>query len=204
MVGEAATYYRTAAGSYIVGSGIANRDFSREGFVGQFYFGPHVDVQVVTQHGSDNVWFGQGYGNPLLPSDGSVTCSAPATGCPPNAPPGTTLPVGSQAPSWNGVLIEPHYVYSPQLIFIARYETIRMSQQANGSGYPGGSSPSNLGNISDYTLAMRYNPFMTSREGFAWHNEWNWKQQTGTGPALGLSSPNATYTEFLTGFDFDF
>jgi hypothetical protein len=67
-----------------------------------------------------------------------------------------------------------------------------------------GPSPSDFGNISTYTLAVRWNPFMTSRAGFALHNEWNWKHQIGTGPQLGLSTPNATYTEFLSGFDFDF
>jgi hypothetical protein len=216
MVGEAATYYRTAGSVPIAGSGIANKSFYRAGFVGQFYFGAHFDVQVVTQHGWDNAWFGQGFGNAVATDgNGGTTCTGAAgtPGCPPNNFPGTALPIGSQAPTWNGVLIEPHYVYSPQLIFIGRWETNRMSRQANGPGYgigilgPNGLTgpqASNFGNISDYTLAMRYNPFMTSRAGFAWHNEWNWTQQTGTGPLLGLSSPNATYTEFLTGFDFDF
>src|SRR5208283_3543797 len=54
MAGEAATYYRTSAGVPIPGSGIGNKGFSREGFTGQFYFGPHFDVNVVTQHGEDN------------------------------------------------------------------------------------------------------------------------------------------------------
>ena len=216
MVGEAATYYRTAGSVPIPGSGIGNKGFSREGFYGLFYFGAHTDVTIVTQHGSDNAWFGQGYGNAVnTDGNGGVLCTGAAgtPGCPANNVPGTTLPVGAQAPSWNGVLIEPHYVYSPQLIFIGRFETMRMSQQANGAGYAAGftgpngltgPTPSDFGNISDYTLAMRYNPFMTSRAGFAWHNEWNWLHQTGTGSLLGLSSANATYTEFLTGFDFDF
>lgn len=207
MIGEAATYFRTAGSIPIPGSGISNKSFNREGFVGQFYFGPHVDVTVVTQHGWDNAWFGQGYGNAVATDgNGGTTCAGAAgtAGCPPNNVPGTLLPLGSQAPTWNGILIEPHYVYSPQLIFIGRYETNRMSRQANGPGYAGGQSPSDFGNISDYTLAMRYNPFMTSRAGFAWHNEWNWLRQIGTGPLNGLGSPNSTYTEFLTGFDFDF
>jgi len=207
MVGEAATYYLTSGGTPIGGSGIANKSFHREGFVGQFYFGEHFDVQVVTQHGSDNAWFGQGYGNAVNPSNGSQGPSLP------NNTPGTVLPVGSQAPTWNGVLVEPHYVYSPQLIFIGRYETIRMSQQANGSNYAlgftganglTGPSQSNLGNISTYTLGFRYNPFMTSRAGFAWHNEYNWLHQDGTGPSLSLSTANVNTGEFLTGFDFDF
>ena len=211
MVGEAATYYLTSGGTPIGGSGIANKSFSREGFVGQFYFGEHFDVQVVTQHGSDNAWFGQGYGNAVNPSNGSLP--GPFL---PNNTPGTTLPVGAQTPSWNGVLLEPHYVYSPQLIFIGRYETIRMSQQANGAGcsvslacqsngVSTGQSPSNLGNISTYTVGFRYNPFMTSRAGFAWHNEYNWLHQDGTGPTLVPNAyANINSSEFLTGFDFDF
>ena len=116
---------------------------------------------------------------------------------------GTVLPVGSQAPTWNGVLFEPHYVYSPQLIFLARYETMRMSRQANGpqSATP---SASNLGNISTYTVGLRYNPFMTSRAGFAWHNEYNWLHQDGTGPIVGLNTSHVNTSEVLTGFDFDF
>jgi hypothetical protein len=188
MIGEAPTTWLTSGGasSYILGSGIGNKGFSREGFFGQFYFGQHVDLQVVTQHGQDSAWFGQGYGDVI---DGVSSV---------NNTTGTTLPAGSRAPTWNGVLFEPHYVYSPQLIFIGRYETIRMSQQST----PG--TPSNLGNISTYTVGYRYNPFMTSRAGFAWHNEYNWLHQDGTGPTLGLSSANINTSEVLIGFDFDF
>jgi hypothetical protein len=201
MVGQAATYYLTSGGVPIPGSGIGNKSFSREGFVGQFYFGQHLDLTVVTQHGSDNAWFGQGYGNAVL-SDGNggttATCSSPTPGCPLNNVPGTTLPPGAQAPSWNGATFEGHYVYSPQLIFIGRYETERMSQQAT----PG--TPSTYGDISTYTIGYRYNPFMTSRAGFAWHNEWNWLHQDGTGPTLGLATANINTSELLLGFDFDF
>ena len=191
MIGEAPTFYLTSGGTPLGGTGVSNKSFHREGFVGQFYFGQHFDLQVVTQHGWDNAWFGQGYGDPI------DTAGAP------NNLPGTTLPVGAQAPSWNGILFEPHYVYSPQLIFIGRYETISMSQQANGpqSAAP---SPSNLGNISTYTVGFRYNPFMTSRAGFAWHNEYNWLHQDGTGPLINSSSSNINSSELLMGFDFDF
>jgi hypothetical protein len=190
MIGQAPTTWLTQTGPSgalpLPGGGIGNKSFSREGFVGQFYFGQHVDLQVVTQHGQDSAWFGQGYGDLI---DGVATL---------NNTTGTTLPPGSRSPTWNGVLIEPHYVYSPQLTFIGRFETIRMSQQST----PG--TPSNLGNISAYTLAFRYNPFMTSRAGFAWHNEYNWLHQDGTGPSLGLTSTNVNTSEVLTGFDFDF
>jgi len=216
MVGEAATYYRTSGGVPIPGSGIGNKGFSREGFVGQFYFGPHFDVQVVTQHGSDSPWFGQGYGNAVATDgNGGTTCTGqPGTaGCPPDNTPGTTLPAGARSPTWNGATFEAHYVYSPQLTFIARYELERVSQQANGPGFTGvgptgitGPSPSNLGNITNYTIGYRYNPFMTSRAGFAWHNEFDLFHQDGTGPAspaTGLGT-NLTVSELLLGFDFDF
>ena len=188
FVGLAPTTWVTTGGgtTVIPGSGIGNKSFSREGFVGQFYFGPHVDLQVVTQHGEDSAWFGQGYGDLI---GGTTTLNNVA---------GTVLPAGSQNPTWNGVLFEPHYVYSPQLIFIGRYETIRMSQQSTPV------TASNLGNISTYTIGYRYNPFMTSRAGFAWHNEYNWLHQDGTGPTLGLSSANINTSELLLGFDFDF
>jgi hypothetical protein len=159
-----------------------------------------MDVTVVTQHGADNAYFGQGYGDLI---GGTV---------PNNNVPGTTLPVGSQGPTWNGVLFEPHYVYSPQLIFIGRYETIHMSRQAQGAAYTGtgtsgitGPEPSNYGNLSTYTVGFRYNPFMTNRAGFAWHNEWNWLHQDGTGFLVGApSGSNVNTTELLMGFDFDF
>jgi hypothetical protein len=204
MAGDAPTTWITQGGGASLYPGGAlggnaatgNKSFSREGFVGQFYFGPHLDLQVVTQHGEDSAWFGQGFGDLI---DGV------ATG---NNVTGTTLPVGAQNPTWNGVLLEPHYVYSPQLIFIGRYETIKMSQQANGAGYLGvgptgitGASPSNLGNITTYTIGYRYNPFMTSRAGFAWHNEYNWLHSDGTGPTPGS---NINTSELLLGFDFDF
>jgi hypothetical protein len=91
-----------------------------------------------------------------------------------------------------------------------------MSQQANGSGYVAGPSgatngfagpmPSNLGNISTYTIGFRYNPFMTSRAGLAWHNEYNWLHQDGTGPANLTTGAltNINTSEILMGLDFDF
>jgi hypothetical protein len=192
MVGQAATYYRTSGGVPIPGSGIGNKGFSREGFVGQFYFGPHFDIQVVTQHGSDNAWFGQGFGSAVNPSNGS-TC--PTSGpCGPNNTPGTVLPATARAPSWNGATFEAHYVYSPQLIFIGRFELERMSQQATEG------TASNLGNITSYTVGYRYNPFMTSRAGFAWHNEYNFMHQDLTS----FYGNNVNSSELLIGFDFDF
>ncbi len=183
MAGEAPTAWLTNGGAPIPGSGTENKGYSREGFVGQFYFGQHADVTVVTQHGEDSAWFGQGYGDLI---DGVATL---------NNTPGTTLPVGSRSPSWNGVLIEPHYVVSPQMIMLGRYETIRMSQQST----PG--TASDFGNISTYTLGFRYNPIMTSRAGFAYHAEYNWLHWDGASP---VTQTNINSSELLLGFDFDF
>jgi hypothetical protein len=184
MAGDAPTGWLTSGGAPIAGSGIANKGYSREGFVGQFYFGPHADVTVVTQHGSDSAWFGQGYGDLI---DGVAVNN--------NLPGGPGLPAGSRNPTWNGVLIEPHYVVSPQMILIGRYETIRMSQQST----PG--TPSDYGNVSTYTLGYRYNPFMTSRAGFAYHGEYNWFHWVGAAPD---GTSNLTSSELLFGIDFDF
>lgn len=184
MVGEAPTIWLTSGGLAIPGSGTGNKSFSREGFVGQIYFGEHADVTVVTQHGEDSAWFGQGYGDYIDNPSGFQ-----------NATPTTILPAGSRNPTWNGVLAEPHYVISPQAILLARYETIRMSQQST----PG--TASNLGNITTYTLGARYNPFMTPRAGFAYHAEYNWFHQDGTGTA---PATNLTSSELLVGIDFDF
>lgn len=214
FVGEAATYYRTTGGVPIAGSGIGNKGFSRVGFTGQLYLGPHFDLNVVTQHGTDNVWFGQGYGNAVATDgNGGTTCTAGSSGCPPNNTPGSVLLAGSQAPSWNGYTFEARYVYSPQLIFIGVYEAERMSRQADGAGYAGinpvglpGASPSNLGNINNYSALVRYNPFMTPRAGLALQAEFNSFHQTLTGPtnpATGLPT-NTNTNELLLGMDFDF
>src|SRR6202022_3981110 len=109
-----------------------------------------------------------------------------------NNSPGTTLPAGARAPSWNGYLVETHCVQNPQLIFIQRSEWERMSQQANPA------SPKNLGNIDMYTFGFHYMPIMTSRAGFAWHNEYSWFRSVGTAP----DGSDLTSSALLSGFDF--
>ncbi len=70
-----------------------------------------------------------------------------------------------------------------------------MSQQATST------NPSNLGNITTYTVGTRINPFMNNRAGFAYHAEYNWFHQDGTSP---VTMTNLTSSELLLGFDFDF
>jgi hypothetical protein len=183
MLGQAPTMYYTSGGAAQPGTGIGNKDFSRYGFTGLFYLGSKLDFQVFTQHGSDSAWFGQGYGDIL-------------SGAPNNAPgSGTTLPAGSRRPTWNGAFVETHVVWSPQFTIFQRSEWIRMSQQST----PG--TPSNLGDIDNYVIGYRYNPFMTSRAGFAFHNEFSWFRQRGTSP---VSATDQSTNSLMAGFDFAF
>jgi hypothetical protein len=184
MYGIAPTTYLTSGGVPLPGSGIGNKSFSRVGFEGLFYLGPHLDFQVFTQHGEDSAWFGACYGEIM-----AGTC--------PDTNNNTTgiLPAGARNPTWNGAFVETHYVYSPQLTIFQRSEWVRMSQQAFAT------NPSNLGDIDNYVVGYRYNPFMTSRAGFAFHNEYSWIRQRGTSPATGT---DLSSNSLLLGFDFDF
>jgi len=91
-----------------------------------------------------------------------------------------TLPDGAQSPTWNGALVEPHYTVSPRLILTGRYEAIRMSKQAVGG------NPSDFGNIDAGTVGFRFYPFMSSRAGFAFHNEFSIVRQRKAAPVSAL------------------
>ena len=183
MLGQAPTMFYTSGGAPLPGTGIGNKDFNRFGFEGLFYLGSHLDVQVFTQHGSDSAWFGQGYGD---------TIDAGALNNPPGS--GTTLAAGSRRPIWNGAFVETHYVYSPQFLIFQRSEWVRMQQQST----PG--TQENLGDIDNYVFGYRYNPFMTSRAGFAFHNEFGWLRIRGGAP----DGSDLTTNSLMAGFDFDF
>jgi len=182
MIGQAPTTFLTSGGVPVPGSGTGNKSFSRVGFEGLFYLGPHLDFQVFTQHGSDDAWFGACFGNII---DGPCTTNNDGT---------NTLPPGARNPTWNGAFVETHVVVNPQFTIFQRSEWIRMSQQALPD------TPSNLGNIDNYVFGYRYNPFMNARDGFAFHNEYSWIRQRGTAPDNGDLSSNS----IMIGFDFAF
>ena len=96
-------------------------------------------------------------------------------------------------------MFETHYTYSPQLIFINRYELIRMSQQALDS------NPSDTGNVDALTFGIRYYPFISSRAGFAFHNEYSivWQKNIQVSPTTGLPI-GLTSSSLMFGFDFAF
>ena len=153
MVGVAPTTYLTSDLVPIPGSGTGNKSFSRIGFEGLFYLGPKLDVQVFTQHGGGQCpWFGaclRGTSSQGPATKATIPGWSDAAGGNPNNP------------TWNGAFIETHYVWNPQFTIFQRSEWVRMSQQAIPD------TPSNLGNIDNYVFGWRYNPFMTSRAGFA-------------------------------------
>lgn len=152
--------------------GVGNKSFHREGVYGLLYI-KKLDFSLFYQHGWDSAYFG--------------------TSTPSNMP----LPAGARAPTWNGGFVETHYVVNPQLIFIQRSEFIRMSQQA--LPIPTG-TPSSLGNLDAYTFGYRWYPIMSSRAGFAWHNEYSIARQQGVSP----TSTSLTNSSVFAGFDIDF
>ena len=151
------------------GVGYKNKMFYRAGFIGM-WFVKKFDVTTMYFHGWDNV---------------SLTASGPDT-----APPS-----GARSPSWNGALIEPHYTVNPRLVFIGRYEAIRMQQQVLAT------NPSSFGNMDVGTAGMRFYPFLSSRAGFALHTEYSWLRQRGAAPVTGN---DLTSSSVLLGLDFAF
>jgi hypothetical protein len=49
-------------------------------------------------------------------------------------------------------------------------------------------------------IGYRYMPFMNSRAGFAWHNEYSWIRMRGGAP----DGTDLTSNSLMLGFDFDF
>jgi hypothetical protein len=129
------------------------------------------DFSTLYMHGSDNAFLG--------------------TGTPANQ----QLPVGARAPSWNGGFVETHYNYNTHLVLVSRYETIRMAQQALPTNAP------DFGNIDAATVGYRWYPFMNSRAGLAWHQEYSLVRSKGTSP---LTGRDAVGSSLFMGFDFAF
>jgi hypothetical protein len=92
-------------------------------------------------------------------------------------------------------MIETHFTFNSQFILINRYELIRMSRQALDT------NAGNLGDIDALTLGYRYYPFISSRAGFAFHNEYSVLRQRGVSPLLGR---DLTSSSLFLGFDFIF
>jgi hypothetical protein len=69
-------------------------------------------------------------------------------------------------------------------------------------------NPSDLGNINAYSVGYRWYPFMFSRGGLAWHNEFSIIKTVGAGVSLNgqpppLTTPVWSQSVYM-GFDFAF
>ena len=169
-LGRRPTYFQTDSGVPIPGTGAGNKSFYRVGVAGDFFFG---DLEFLPHfmHASDNAYL--------------------ATGTAANA----TLPAGGRDATWNAAFLEAHYYVSPQLVFTGRYETVRMSQQADPA------TPRDLGNIDAYSGGIRWYPIMFSRAGLSWHTEVSAVRTRGSA----FSATDAVWTSSVfSGLDFDF
>jgi len=170
--GESPTFFQTRGGVPIAGTGKGNRSFYRAGAYGLWYVG-RFDFSTFYLHGQENVFLGN-----AVPADQPFN-----------------LPKGAAGPAWNGGFVEAHYTYNPRLVLIGRYELIRMSQQANPA------HRGDFGNLDAWTVGYRWYPFMSSRAGLAWVQEYSHLRSVGTAP---LSGRDDNTNSYLMGFDFDF
>lgn len=170
-IGQAPTYFQFTQN----GGGVAGTGIGNKGFYRAGLIGmwyiKKLDVTTVFFHGWDSAFLGS---------------STPAN---------TPLPAGARAPTWNGGLFETHYTLNPQFILINRYELIRMSRQVFAT------NPANFGNEDVLTFGWRYYPFISSRAGFAFHNEYAILRQRGASP---VTAQDLTTSSLLVGFDFAF
>jgi hypothetical protein len=170
-IGQNPTYYLTSDGTPVQAKG--NRSFSRVGAFG-WWFIKDLDVETFYMHGQDNVYLGNG----IAVND-------------PNG-----LPPGAVGPTWNGGFVEAHYTVNPQFILTGRYETVRMSRQAN----PDLAATPNLGNVDSFTIGYRWYPIMLSRAGLAMHNEYSQSKMGNLAP----SGTDLVNRSLMLGFDFDY
>ncbi len=170
-LGEAPTYFQFSQNSI----GVPGTGIGNKSFYRLGLIGQwyikKVDVTTIYFHGWDSAFLGS------------------------NTPANMPLPTGAQSPTWNGGLFETHYTPNPRLLLINRYEIIRMSRQVFAS------NPSNFGDMDVLTVGYRYYPFISSRAGFAFHNEYAIEWQRGAAP---ISGTNLTTSSLLVGFDFAF
>ena len=177
-IGRAPTYSVTSS---FLADGSGQKSFYRAGFFGLWNL-KKLDFMTMYTRGGDNVFLG--------------------TGTPAFSP----LPTGAQGPTWNAGFIETHYTVNPQFILVNRYEAIRMSRQALPIT-PGVFEPvvsvhsANFGDVDALVFGYRYYPFMSSRAGFAFHNEYSIVRQRGVAP---LSGKDLTNNSLFLGFDFIF
>ena len=168
-------------GTPLAGTGTGNKPFYRVGVQSDFFLGK-FELLPFFQHSEDNAYLANSLAS------------------------GTPLSPGMQNAVWNGGFIESHYYWSPQLVFVGRYELVRMARQGNPL------NAGTTGNIDAYSFGYRWYPIMFSRAGLAWHTEYSLTKSIGIVPLSldGSSLLPATNTtpvwssSVMAGFDFDF
>ena len=169
-LGRRPTYFQTSGGVPIPGTGTGNKTFYRIGLSGDFFFGD-FELLPFVMHASDNAYL--------------------ATATAANA----TLPPGVRDARWNSAFVEAHYYVNPQFVLTGRWETVRMSQQADPA------TPSDLGNIDAYSGGVRWYPIMFSRAGLSWHTEVSAVRTRGSAFS---PTDNVWTSSLFSGLDFDF
>ena len=153
-LGQRSTVDQTTTGVPIPGAATGNKPFYRIGATGSLLLG-HLELLPLVMHASDNAYLG--------------------TATPADQP----LPAGAQDATWNAIVLEAHYFIYPQLMFQGRYQTLRMSKQADPA------TPKTLGNNDVMAVGVRAYPFMFSRAGLSFHGEFAMAKTVGTVPMSG-------------------
>jgi len=189
-IGQWPTYFQTLGGTTtIAGTGTGNKGWTASG-ASLLWFTPKWVWSNVFVHGTENAYLANN-----LPSNGP-------------------LPVGAKNASWNGGFTEGIYMYTPQLAFTSRYETVRVAQQ----GVPLGTVASNgttitgdTGNLDALTFGIRWYPFMTTRDGFAINPEYSVIRSRGAGNSLFAGSYTPSFnnrdvqsSSIFLGLNFEF
>ena len=169
-IGRRPTYFQTSGGASIPGTGLGNKSFYQVGVAGDFFFGD-LELLPLFLHANDNAYL-------ATSTAGNVA-----------------LPAGARDAKWNAAFLEAHYYINPQLVFTGRYETVRMSQQADPT------LPSDLGNIDAYSGGVRWYPIMFSRAGLSWHTEVSAVRTRGSAFA---ATDGVWTSSVFSGLDFDF
>jgi hypothetical protein len=162
--GQSPTYFQTAGGAPLPGTGTGNKSFYRVGAYGHWYVNK-FDFYTFYLHGYDHVFLGNG-----VPANQAAT-----------------LFPGAVAPVWNGGFVEGHYNPTPRWVFISKYELTRMSRQANPV------IPPKLGNLDTWTVGYRWYPIMSTRAGLAWTQEYSHITNVGAAPVSNLDEIRNSY-----------
>ncbi|MGA7921734.1 MAG: hypothetical protein WCA38_18895, partial [Candidatus Acidiferrales bacterium] len=157
-IGQRPTYYQEDAnGNPLVGLG--NKPFYRIGVAGDLAY-KNLELMPLFMHGHDNAYLGTSTGS------------------------NTSLPLGAQAPTFNGGFIEAHYYLNPQNVVLFRFEKINVGTQALAS------NPGDYGNVTAYSGGYRWYPIMFSRAGLAINAEYSISKSIGIVPESGDGTGN--------------